>query len=112
MLYDRLSLDSRPRRRRRRDRRPSTSGHATQVVAELYGSLDVSAGGAGGEPRGIYAFLLRELMGARTSRTTERLDAVAKIVSMLREPWVTVAEQLAQSTVATGSSSPPEAWVG
>jgi flagellar secretion chaperone FliS len=87
-------------------------GHAAQIVAELYGSLDVSAGGPAENLASIYTFLLGELMGARTSHEADRLDVVESIVATLREAWATVAASVVPPNEATGSSLAASAWVG
>jgi flagellar protein FliS len=101
MLYDRLGLDLRLAAATE-DSAPQGEhiSHAVKIVAELYGSLDVSQGGPAENLASIYTFLLKELMEARSSRTGERLAACEQIVTELRTAWFTAAEQLSAEDIA------------
>lgn len=102
MLYDRLALDLRMARAESSDSDTDHVGHALSVVAELYGSLNTAAGGPADNLASIYTFLINELMSARSTGTSERLEAVETIVAQLREAWANAAEQLAvESTAAS-----------
>lgn len=107
MLYDRLSVDLQLARAGADDP-AALSGHvshAVKIVAELYGSLDVSAGGPAENLASIYTFLLNELMGVQRSGEAGALAAVERIVGDLRQAWAAAAGQLADtaSPVAAGA---------
>ena len=66
MLYDRLGLDlTQAVATEDAIAAGAHIGHASQVVAELLGSLDVTAGGPADNLAAIYGYLLRELTAIR-----------------------------------------------
>jgi flagellar secretion chaperone FliS len=113
MLYDRLGLDL---------TMATTSddpivagghiGHASQVVAELLGSLDVTAGGPADNLAAIYGYLLRELTAIRISGARHRLPELGAIVAKLRAAWAAVAEASATPDAPRAGSALAGAWVG
>ncbi len=112
MLYDRLHLDLARAAAAAQQDDAAASGthldHATQIVAELAGSLDVTAGGAAENLASLYGFLLAELVAVR-SGATGRLAGAQQIVASLREAWTeAVATAAAEKTPATSAG----AWVG
>lgn len=92
MLYDRLALDL---VRARSAEEAADSGphlsHATQIVAELLGSLEHSAGPLAENLAGLYHYLLKILMDAQVTRDLSSVDAAAAVVDTLREAWTQVA---------------------
>jgi flagellar protein FliS len=107
---------------------PSTAGpfvaHAASVVAELLGSLDLTAGGPAGNLANIYGYLLNELTAARCTSDHDRLAELRPIVDSLREAFATAAATVASAAstsasaasaaiaVAGASPQPAPAWVG
>lgn len=131
MLFDRLAIDL--HRAKEAPDGPSAGadlGHATTIVAELYGSLDMTAGGPAENLAQLYGYLLTELTAIRTSGARERIDGVAGIVATLRDAFDTAAASLASTasrasyaglaaTATAGfagngapSAGPRSAWVG
>jgi len=113
MVYDRLGLDL-----NRASVDPASAGehllHAMQIVAELQSSLDVSASGAAPNLASLYAFILRELIAVRGGQT-DRLPAVQKIVSELRDSWAQAAELVSvgsDTPTAVAAPATSGSWVG
>lgn len=108
MLYDRLNLDV-THARSADDAFVSGQAlmHAMQIIAELQASLDVTVGGPAANLSTLYTYLLGELVAARGGEL-DRLDAVADIVTTLRDAWCEAAELVSgtQRAIAAGS------WVG
>lgn len=96
MLYDRLALDL---VRARSAGEPADAGphlsHATQIVAELLGSLEHSAGPLADNLAGLYSYLVKILMDAQITRDLSSVDAAASVVDTLRDAWTQVAEGVA-----------------
>ena len=92
MLYDRLALDL---VRARSAEEAADSGphlsHATQIVAELLGSLEHSVGPLAENLAGLYHYLLKILMDAQVTRDLSSVDAAAAVVDTLRDAWTQVA---------------------
>jgi flagellar secretion chaperone FliS len=113
MLYDRLGLDL-ALAQGAADAEPHVAAdhlrHALEVVAELHSSLDVSAGGPAENLSSIYAYLLRELLAARGGES-ERLPAIAEIVTTLRAAWNAAAEQLTNTAPDVEAPTAAGAWV-
>lgn len=99
MLYDRLLLDL--------DRAGAALGsgdtpaawreldHAQDVVSELMSGLDQAAWDGGPALMQLYAYLLSELLAARTHDDAERVAACRELVAPLADAWHQAAEQLA-----------------
>lgn len=106
MLYDRLHLDL---QRAAAVAEPAESGehvsHAMEIVAELAGSLNQTAGGPAENLASIYGYLLTELSAIR-SGASEKLAGAQRIVAALREAWTQAVSTLPTPAAAGGS------WVG
>ena len=89
----------RPGLRRRRRRRDHLQ-HAQQIVAELLGSLDVTAWSGAADLASLYSYLLRELIGEVLEPQPGRLAAATKIVSDLRASWQQAEAQLQGAALA------------
>jgi flagellar protein FliS len=124
MLFDRLSLDlTRATMAEPGAIRQHTS-HASQIIAELYGSLDTTAGGPVNNLSAIYAHLLSELMVTDTARLVAKLASMLEIVTMLRSAWIAAVGQLDQpgrgaatsgagkAPAVAGAPSLVGSWVG
>jgi flagellar protein FliS len=127
MLFDRLLLDL-----TRASMLPASdsigirqhAGHASQIVAELYGSLDPNAGGPVDNLLAIYGYLLNGLTGPDPHKVVADLSSMLEIVTALRATWVVAVEKAdrpAQSPESgqTGSAMSDSAapalagsWVG
>ena len=104
MLYDRLSLDLARARavEAPADARPHLV-HATQIVAELLGSLDHAVTDSPAENLAqLYNYLLRELLVAQTSADHGRLETVETIVTELGAAWT----RIASGDVPAGRTGP------
>jgi flagellar protein FliS len=113
MLFDRLAIDL----HRAKDASDARSagvdlGHATTIVAELYGSLDMAAGGPAENLGRLYGYLLSELTAIRTTGERGRLDAVLQIVTGLRDAFDTAAASLASTASLAATSSTAHLAVG
>jgi flagellar protein FliS len=115
MLYDRLALDL----TRAVDVDTATAGahigHAEQIIAELFGSLDVTVGGPADNLAAIYSYLLRECMQLRAGGSSAGLNGLIEIVVKLRAAWVGVTEQLSSvdgTAAGVGGRLLAGAWVG
>lgn len=97
LLYDRLWLDIQ-RAQAAQDCGDATAGdhlqHGQQIVAELLGSLDVSAWQGAANLASLYSYLLRELIAEVIEPRPGRLAAITKIVSDLRTSWQQAEAQL------------------
>jgi flagellar protein FliS len=115
MLYDRLALDL----RLARDAADGPSagihlGHASSIIAELYGSLNMSAGGPADNLANLYPFLLAQLTETRSSGDLSRLDIVEPIIATLRDAWTSAANTTAESdrvSAASASATVATSWV-
>lgn len=113
MLYDRLGLDLALAQSAAGAEAHVASDHlrhALQIVAELHSSLDVTAGGPAENLSSIYGYLLRELLAARGG-DTDRLPALAEIVTNLRAAWNAAAEELSNTSPDIEAPTAPGAWV-
>lgn len=112
MLYDRLGLDLARAENEQDDLAVFGQhlSHAMQVVAELMSSLDVSVTGPAQNLASIYAFMLREIIAIRRG-TTEKLPAIRKIVSSLRDTWATVAQEVANTGGSPVVGAAAGSWV-
>jgi flagellar protein FliS len=96
MLFDRLLLDL----TRASMLAPTDSieirqhaGHASQIVAELFGSLDQTAGGPVDNLLAIYGYLLNGLTGPDLHKVVASLPSMLEIVTALRATWVVAVDQ-------------------
>ncbi|MGR3175260.1 MAG: flagellar export chaperone FliS [Candidatus Scalindua sp.] len=64
---------------------------ANEIIAELAGSLDMEKGGeiASSLSR-LYNFVMREILDADKNLNTNAIDNARRIVSELRESWVSI----------------------
>jgi len=98
LLYDRLWLDLQRAQAARDAEEPTARDHlqhAQQIVAELLGSLDLTAWSGAADLAGLYGFLLRELIAESGEPRPGRLALVSKLVTDLRATWQQAADQLA-----------------
>jgi flagellar protein FliS len=111
MLYDRLVLDLTRAATAEAGEVTRHTSHACEIVAELFGSLDLSAGGPADNLAGIYGYLLRELTAQPGNRSRD-LRPLLEIVTGLRTAWV--AATAATDSAATDSTarSLVGSWVG
>ena len=84
--------------------------HAQQIVAELLGSLDVTAWSGAADLASLYSYLLRELIAEVLEPRPGRLAAITKI-SDLRDSWQQ-AEANLQAPAATAADGREAARVG
>ena len=130
MLFDRLALDL----QRAVDCEDDVEagghiGHATTVVAELLGSLDLTAGGPAENLAALYTFLLKELTAARCDGERDRLVPAQAIVAGLRDSFAEaavivagtasvvrdgrdVSRRVGSVRAAAARLQPARAWVG
>lgn len=112
LLYDRLWLDIQ-RAQAAQDCGDLSARdhlqHAQQILAELLGSLDVSAWSGAADLAGLYSYLLRELIAEVVEPRPGRLAAVTRIVSTLRESWQQAEAQLQGGAPPAASSTGREA---
>ena len=91
MLYDRLALDlARAEEAQRAGDRPAANMqllHAQDIVSELLGTLDVDAWEGGPGLAAVYAWLLRELIGANVAGDAARTAACRSMAETLRDAW-------------------------
>ena len=109
LLYDRLGLDlTRALAAPDQDTFRSQLSHALEIVSELLGSLNVSAGGPADNLAGIYGYAMTELLAARGAHDARRVETVAGMVTTLREAWAQAAD------IVDGAPQPARAgaWVG
>ncbi len=66
---------------------------AGAIINELNLSLDMSYGDVPAGLRSIYAFSRRHLNDALVTQDPDKIDHVVKLLSDLREAWVTIASQ-------------------
>jgi flagellar secretion chaperone FliS len=113
MLYDRLVLDLTRAVTAEAGEVTQHTSHACEIVAELFGSLDLAAGGPADNLAGIYGYLLRELMAQPGSNRSRDLRPLLEIVTGLRTAWVaaTAATDSAAAAEVTGRSL-VGSWVG
>jgi flagellar secretion chaperone FliS len=79
-----------------REGQPAAAGarlsRAEAIVDELLTTLDLEQGGViASRLQGIYVFCSRELLRARAERDAAAIDAVAELLSELRDAWAQVA---------------------
>jgi flagellar protein FliS len=105
MLYDRLVLDLRRGEDAQRagDRTSANAQleHAQDIITELASTLDVTAWDGARQLMSVYAYLLRELIGANVSGDPERTAACRELVEPLREAWHEAAGELSGVGAAT-----------
>jgi flagellar secretion chaperone FliS len=123
MLFDRLVLDlTRATMAEPFEVRQHTA-HAGQIVGELLGSLDTTAGGPVENLSAIYAYLLKEFMVVDLDELRTKLPALLDIATMLRTTWAAAVEQIdgvgGTKAAPSGSSSQDSttpalvgSWVG
>jgi flagellar protein FliS len=67
---------------------------AQEIITELMVSLDMEAGGEiAGNLMALYIFFNQELLQANIHRDRQKITAVLKMMSTLRDSWVTAASQ-------------------
>src|SRR3954468_8374551 len=91
MLYDRLVVDlmhaEEALRSGTREVASERLMHAQDIIAELRGTLNVSAwDGAGGLAQ-LYGFLTVELINANVQRDVDKVVACREIIDPLRDTW-------------------------
>lgn len=65
-----------------------------QIVAELRGSLDLSAGGQiATNLSELYDYMTRRLLSALANNQVELLDEVSKLLNEIRSAWVAIPAQ-------------------
>lgn len=105
MLFDRLWLDVQRGQTALASAEPTSARdhtmHAQQIVAELLGSLDLTAWDGADNLAGIYGYLLNEFTDAIVKPVAGRLDTAVSIVEKLREAWQQAEQAL------TGTSTTP-----
>jgi flagellar protein FliS len=108
MLYDRLALDLVRAADCYSANDALTAGthidHAMQIVAELAGSLDTTAGGPAENLASLYGYLLRELSTVLSGETA-RLAGAQGIIGTLRDAW-------SKAVTSTATPAAAGAWVG
>jgi flagellar protein FliS len=115
MLYDRLVLDLTRAAQTDRNDRCEHIAHASQIVAELFGSLDLRAGGPAENLASIYGFLLKELMNLPAGGALEQLTPLIEIATTLRSAWASAAQQSAHDSEVAAEASGRRlvgSWVG
>jgi flagellar secretion chaperone FliS len=97
MLYDGairfLRQSAEAMRAGHREHSRQKMGRAEQVIDELNYSLDMSHGDVPQNLRSIYLFAKRQLIRANLDRDPARIDDVSRMLSELRESWMTIAER-------------------
>jgi len=112
MLYDRLGLDlNLAATTDDIAERGAHLSHAMQIVTELRGSLDLSAGGPAASLLDVYGHLLTELIAIRGG-AEQKLAPIRQIVTELRGTWAQVAELTASSVKPAAHAGGAGAWVG
>ncbi|MBB6094209.1 flagellar protein FliS [Povalibacter uvarum] len=67
---------------------------SVQIVAELRGSLDLSAGGQiAANLSELYDYMSRRLLSALANNQVELLDEVSKLLNDIRSAWVAIPAQ-------------------
>jgi flagellar protein FliS len=67
---------------------------SVQIVAELRGSLDLSAGGQiAANLSELYDYMTRRLLSALANNQVELLDEVSKLLNDIRSAWVAIPAQ-------------------
>ena len=109
MLYDRLGLDLTLAESTEDVADYGTHlSHALDVLANLQGSLNLSAGGPAGNLAALYSYVMMELIAARGG-DRGRIDGVRSIMAGLRSAWAQVAEDAA--VVTSPSRAVAGSWV-
>jgi len=123
MLFDRLFLDVQRGQSALASGNPGDSrehvSHAQLIVAELMGTLDLTAWDGADNLAAIYGFTLNQLTDAIVKPTPGCLDVVVGIIGRLRDAWTQAELSLSGSTSDVGApagagTTPPRpvAWVG
>ena len=64
---------------------------ANEIIAELLGALDMEKGGEiASSLSKLYNFVMREILDADKNLNTKAIDNARRIVSELRESWVSI----------------------
>ncbi len=95
MLYDRaiVLLDKAKNEitEKQYEEKGYTLAKASEIIAELSGSLDMEKGGEiATSLLRLYNFVMREIINADTNLNTNAIDNARRIVSELRESWVRI----------------------
>ncbi|MDX6561226.1 MAG: flagellar secretion chaperone FliS [Gaiellales bacterium] len=97
MLYDGairfLRQSAEAMRAGNREQSRNRMRRAEEVIDELNYSLDVSHGEVPQNLRMIYLFAKRQLIRANIDGDAARIDGVGRMLSDLRESWVTIARR-------------------
>jgi flagellar protein FliS len=97
MLYDGairfLRQSAEAMRAGNREQSRNRMRRAEEVIDELNYSLDVSRGEVPQNLRMIYLFAKRQLIRANIDGDAARIDGVGRMLSDLRESWVTIARR-------------------
>jgi flagellar protein FliS len=109
LLYDRLGLDlTRALAAEDAYSFGRHLAHALEIVSELHGSLDLTAGGPAANLADIYGYLTSELLAARGSNDAPRVQSISAIVATLRAAWAQAAETVDNAPQPARAG----AWVG
>jgi flagellar protein FliS len=91
MLYDRLVVDLQQAEEAlyasARELASDRLMHAQDIIAELRGTLDVTAWDGAADLANLYGFLLVELINANVRQDAERVAACRALVEPLRDAW-------------------------
>jgi flagellar protein FliS len=91
MLYDRLVIDlthaEEALRTGNREVAADRLLHAQDIVAELRGTLDLTAWDGAADLARLYGFVLIELINANVRRDAERVAGCRHLVEPLRDAW-------------------------
>jgi flagellar protein FliS len=94
-LYERLALDLGRAQQAIESDDPAIAHdcllHAQQIVAELHDSLDIRTWHAARRLKGIYVFLLFELVAANVDKDATRVASCRELVVPLHDAWHEVA---------------------
>lgn len=66
---------------------------AENIIYELMSTLNMDAGEISVNLMRLYDFMLHQLVTANSSKTTEPIDTVIKMMSTLREAWREIVEK-------------------
>lgn len=109
MLYDRFGLDlTLAEGTQEVAEYGAHLSHALDVLANLQGSLDLSAGGPAANLASLYSYVLMELLAARGGDRS-RIPGVRTIMESLRGAWAQVADDAAITTNAPRAAA--GSWV-
>lgn len=91
MLYDRLVADLTVAEASMRTGNHEIVGqrltHAQEILLELWASLNIEIWPEGAPLRGLYLWMVNELMSSRVPIQPERVAAVRELVEPLRDAW-------------------------